>query len=102
MNTRSATWDEIKRLLREARDDLAPQGVAQAPSPVSVGLLSGTLEEFEEFLTQNEFELAWDALAAVAERAHASAGCWRTLAHAAALMHLPDKERVAIRHIPAS
>ena len=101
MNRRFATWDEITRLLREARNELAPQGAAHAPSPVPTGLLSGTLDEFEEYLDHNELELAWDALAEVAEHANAPANCWRNLAHAAALMSLPDKERTATKHLPS-
>jgi hypothetical protein len=96
-----ATWDEIRRLLREARNDVPCQGVAEVASPVPVGLLTGTLDEFEEFLEHNEFELAWDALANVAERVNAPPGCWRTLARAAALMQIPDKERAATRHVPS-
>jgi hypothetical protein len=40
-------------------------------------------------------ELAWDALAGVADRVNAPASCWRKLAQAASLMQLPAKETAA-------
>jgi hypothetical protein len=57
------------------------------------------LDEFEEFLAHNEWELAWDALAAVAERAGASPNCWHKFAQAASLMELPDKEATAAKRV---
>src|SRR5438128_5556630 len=92
MNPHAATWTTVEKLLRDARTCLPPKAIeAKAP----VGLLTGTLDEFEEFLSHNELELAWDALAAVAERTQASASCWRKLAQAASLMELADKEALA-------
>ena len=67
MQARIAVWAEISRLLRDARVDL-PSNTGEAPP----GLLAGTLSEFEEFLAHNELELAWDALAKVAERPRCS------------------------------
>jgi hypothetical protein len=95
MTTPAAPWDEIRRLLREARKDVAPERGDQSPSPVPVGPLSGTLDEFDEFLDHNELELAWDALGAVAESVNAPPATWRKLAKAAGLMHLPAKEDLA-------
>ncbi len=77
---------------------MAPQSGDQSSSPVPVGLVTGTLDEFAEFLDNNEFELAWDALATVAERVKGPAHCWHKLARAASLMHLPAKEAIAARH----
>jgi len=88
-------WEEITELLRQARECLPTQPGDGKHVPAPVGLLTGSLEEFEEFLAQNELELAWDALAAVAERAGASPDWWRKLAQAARLMELPDKEATA-------
>lgn len=91
-----ATWDEVKQLLRQARDGL--QAVGPDPAgPVPVGPLIGTLDEFEEFLEHDELELAWDALAAVAERVSAPAACWRRLARAAGIMGLVAKEERAFQ-----
>ena len=91
-------WNEVTRLLREARDSLSSQRACDTHRSVPIGQLTGNLDEFEEFLDQNELELAWDALAAVAERARASAGCWHKLAQAANLTQLTDKEKAAAQH----
>src|SRR5207245_10065610 len=88
-------WNEIARLLREARDWLSPQPSSPGDSAVPVGLLTGTLGEFEEFLAHNELELAWDTLLGVAERTGAPTICWDKLAQAAGLMQLPRKEAIA-------
>jgi hypothetical protein len=98
MTDLSANWDEIRKLLNEARNSSASERSDQEASAVPVSLLSGTLEEFEEFLDHNELELAWDALAQVAKRDRAPAACWRRLARAARLMQLLGKEEEALRH----
>jgi hypothetical protein len=97
MNTQTVNWAEIARLLREARTELSPGSGPTTTIPD--GPLRGSLEEFEEFLSHNELELAWDALAATAERAGASVGFWRRLARAAALMGLGEKQELADRHV---
>jgi uncharacterized membrane protein YkoI len=96
--TMQERWNEITELLRQARDCISPQHSGDTRLSVPIGLLTGTLDEFEEFLDQNELELAWDALASVAERTGASAGCWHKLAQAANLMQLTDKEAAAAQH----
>jgi hypothetical protein len=93
----TAAWNEVTRLLREARQYLAPERSVANSSGVPVGQLTGTLEEFDEFVEQNELELAWDALATVARRRTAPLSFWRNLARAAALMQLPDKEKEALQ-----
>jgi hypothetical protein len=98
MSDLATTWDEIRKLLRGARDGLAPQQRAQGAAPVPVGPLSGTLDEFEEFLDHNELELAWDALAEIAGATNAPPACWGKLAQAARLMQLPAKADEAARH----
>ena len=98
MNAISTDWKGIRNLLREAKGTLAAGRDDKKSSPPPVGLLAGTLDEFEEFLDHSEFELAWDALAAVAEREKAPVACWRKLARAAALMRLFDKEDIALQH----
>jgi hypothetical protein len=90
-------WEEIRRLLMEARAALPPGRGDQPASAVPNGLLVGTLDEFDEFLEHNELELAWDALAEVAERCSAPKECWGKLARAADLMQLPDKRDMAQR-----
>lgn len=95
MNELSVDWEETSKLLREARKALGPTASAQSGTAAPVGVLTGTLEEFEEFLSHNELELAWDALAAVAERTGAPPAFWRKLACAAARMRLLAKEASA-------
>ncbi len=97
MSDLATTWDEVGKLLREARDCLAPEQRVPGPSPVPVGPLAGTLDEFQEFLEHNELELAWDSLAEVADRGNAPPTCWSKLARAARLMQLPAKADEAAR-----
>jgi hypothetical protein len=102
MNDRGlSSWHQIAALLRQASDCLHPQRGKPQGAAVPVGLLSGTLDECEEFLAHNELELAWDALFAVAEREGAPTDCWHKLAQAAGLMQLADKANlVAQRAMP--
>jgi hypothetical protein len=95
MNPHAANWEEIRRLLREARGLLDSDNGTRVGAPVPAGALAGTSDEFEEFLGHNELELAWDALAEVAEKRAAPPACWRNLSRAAALMGLSEKEQRA-------
>src|SRR5439155_20319077 len=95
MNPHSATWAAAEKLLRDARACLPPK-VNAAKSPV--GVLTGKLDEFDEFLAHNELELAWDALAEVAHRESAPPDCWEKLAQAAAALELSEMEGIARRH----
>jgi hypothetical protein len=95
MSIHTRDWEATRRLLREARDQIAPQGEDQAPSPVPVGFLTEALKEFEKFLEHNELELAWDALAELAKRSNAPGECWSRLARAAHLMGLTPKRALA-------
>jgi hypothetical protein len=95
MNEHTANWREIRELLLEARNCLAPDTSTQDSAAVPVGLLTGTLDEFMEFLDQNELELAWDSVAKIAERNGAQPTCWSKLARAASLMRLSAKEELA-------
>jgi hypothetical protein len=97
--TMAERWNEVAVLLREARNCLSHRHDGPDDSTVPVGLLTGSLEEFDEFLAHNEFELAWDALQAVAERTGASTDCWNKLAQAANAMQLPDKEAIAAQRV---
>jgi hypothetical protein len=94
-NPRLATWDETRKLLREAREGLA--GGDAGGHSVPTGPLAGTLDEFEEFLEHNELELAWDALASVAAQRAAPPTVWQKLARAADLMQLHSKRDEAQR-----
>lgn len=95
MNAHAETWNTVSQLLREARRCL-PSGPGD-PDPVPVGRLVGTLQEFEELLGHNELELAWDALAEVADDVGAPEVCWRKMAEAARLMRLQTKADRAAR-----
>jgi hypothetical protein len=97
MDAQTANWAEIARLLREARADLS--SVSGPAAGVPDGPLRGSLAEFAEFLDHNELELAWDSLAAIAERIAASVAFWRRMARAAALMQLRDRQELADRHV---
>lgn len=60
--------------------------------------LRGTLDEFEKFAAENEWELAWDAIAAVAERRFAGPECWVPLAEAARVLGMESREAAALAH----
>jgi hypothetical protein len=97
MSEMTERWALIGNVLREAARALpsrTPEGRG-----VAVGQLGGTLAEFEEFLSHNELELAWDALAAVAEGQRDTALVWFHLAEAANLMELRDHKERAIRRM---
>ena len=64
----STHWAEVTKLLRAARAHLPLVCDSSQQSTVSDGPLVGSLNEFEEFLEQNELELAWDDLASVVAR----------------------------------
>jgi hypothetical protein len=98
MPTQSALWAEISKLLRNARAEL-PENAGVSTGGVPRGPLAGTLKEFEEFLEHNELELAWDALAQVAEQLAAPPSIWQKMERAAKLMQLPDKEGQAAEHV---
>ena len=53
------------------------------PPHIRYSELTGTLEEFELFLYQNEYEIAWNSLAVIATREKPSPGFWELLAEAA-------------------
>lgn len=97
MNTHATTWSEVSKLLREARDLAVSPGQGQICESIPIGRLAGTLEEFEEFLQHNELELAWNALAEVADRSAAPSAFWHKMAEAARRMHLPTKTEEAER-----
>ena len=97
MEIDTSSWNDVRELLRAAREELSPGQGTRDSRPIPVGLLGGNLDEFENFLNHNELELAWDALAAIAARVQVSAACWRKLARAAGLMQLPAKEEAARR-----
>jgi hypothetical protein len=65
-----------------------PDGRSQS---VPTGPLRGTIEEADEFLANHEYELAWDALAEVAEAQRSTPPIWLLLAQAAGLMALDGR-----------
>ncbi|HVA49021.1 MAG TPA: hypothetical protein VNH11_21845 [Pirellulales bacterium] len=66
-------------------------------SPVPVGFLSGTVQEFDEFLDHNELELAWDTLFRLGKNRGATPEFWGRLAAAARQMQLQEKEAIAMQ-----
>jgi len=102
MNPFTATCKEVAQLLRDARTCLATDTGARPSAAVAAGVLSGPLDEYEDFLEHNELELAWDALVAVADRLGAPSECWTKLAAAAGLMQLPAKQKQALAKFQGS
>ena len=85
MRDLTVRWMLISAELRDAARALPTNGVS--------------LAEFEEFLSQNELELAWDSLAEAAGRRAETTLVWFHLAEAAALMELPDHKERAVRRM---
>ena len=88
MSPYAETWETVERLLREAASRLSSDCHAR-------GVATETFDEFEEFLSHNELELAWDCLAEVGARQDASADFWSMLADAARRMELSEKAEQA-------
>lgn len=64
------------------------------------GDLPETSIEFSEFMKEGEYELAWDALAQLAESQESPPTFWMRMADAAALMGLTRHENFALGKIP--
>jgi len=86
LSTYLESWTALGATLRQARALLPNPGTLKGPARLLSGPLKGTLDEFEHFLANNEFELALEALVAVAERQETSDECWEMLARAAEMM----------------
>ena len=94
-------WEQISGHLTRARRQLDGKNGTAIHTGQARAELSGSLEEFDEFLEHNELELAWDALAAVAHRHHAAPSVWHELSEAAALMGLQDRRDRALHEARA-
>ena len=81
-------WQRLRVLLAAVIDRLPADGDATGATSPSSGPLRGTRAEAQEFLAHDEYGLAWEALAAVAERAGADARTWGLLDEAADLMEI--------------
>jgi hypothetical protein len=93
-------WEKIRALLRDAMERLPEEARARGaerakPEPGGPPMgrqLRGTWDEAQEFLEHDEFELAYEALVELAERAQAGPRLWRALDEAAELMHIPHAQ----------
>ena len=63
------------------------------------GQLLGSRSQFDGFMDHGEYELAWDAIADVADRETASRQFWAYLAEAASIMELEKQEGRAETHL---
>lgn len=66
-NLQKDNWNKVKKLLREAQSELLPDSIVNQPL-VPNGVLTGTMQEFEEFLLHNELELAWETLTTIGKK----------------------------------
>jgi len=84
-------WNKVADQLRDAflKLPLAKADVENLDTDPT--FLTGTQEEFFEFLEHNELELAWDALAEMGKRSGAGEPFWLKLTQAANGMNLLDK-----------
>ncbi len=82
-------WIVVARILREAVDLLPSIGpISSNGIPFAPGILEGTMQEVEDFLEYDEYELAWESLAVVGTREGAGAEFWAKMAQASATMNL--------------
>lgn len=79
--------DEVKLLLRQAAEHL-PADVVASPD-----VSRATFHDFQEFLTQHEFELAMEVLEELASGTQPTAAFWGLLAEAAGRMNCVVQER---------
>lgn len=92
MSTQPIQSELLVELLRQARDELRP-GAANSASPLEIPTEAAA--QFEMFLDNNELELAWDALAAIADATAAPKEAWQKLLLAAGLMSLGEQAHLA-------
>ncbi len=85
-------WILIESLLHNAGNKISEA----APG----GDIPETWKEFSEFMKEGEYELAWDALAQLAELRELPHVFWMRMADAAALMGLTRNENFALGKIP--
>jgi hypothetical protein len=78
----------VRTILENARNLLPLEVRSVETKPIPLGPLTGTLDEFDEFMSHNEYELAFDAIEVVGFKAKASLEFWRTLAQAGIVMGL--------------
>lgn len=94
MNAQQTHWEVIAGFLRQARDELQSAETRGGESPSS-GLPDEAAAQFEMFLESNELELAWDALAAIADETTTARSVWEKLLLAAGLMSLAGQAHLA-------
>jgi hypothetical protein len=98
MTSQTTTWKSVETLLRDAFAELSPPSINEVREPVSgLTVLTGTVEDFLEFLEHNELELAWDELESMGRRGQRSETFWLKLSEAAATMNLSDKAAAALK-----
>ncbi len=95
MNELNAHWSEVTRHLQAGRDAL-PEGVP------ADGVRARLMEEFDQFLAENELGLAWDAMAELIDGREDTALVWFNLVEAASLMNLAERKERAIRAMIAA
>ena len=89
-------WTETAASLRDARDALQDSANTRRGALELGDSLEKALREFEDYLSSNELELAWDALTNAGEQGSAPAVFWQKLARAARLMGAGEKESAAL------
>jgi hypothetical protein len=98
VSTTKGQWATVARLLRQAGDIVRAEFKLPWPADlVPPGPLVGNLAEFEEFLSNNEFEIAWEALEHLAETHRATSEVWLLLARASLAMGLKSHTKRALK-----
>jgi hypothetical protein len=97
-NAMTKIWSEVTEKLREAFRELSlPKTESGKKADLGPSLLTGSQEEFFEFLEHNELELAWDTLAEMGDRSRVGQSFWLKLSQAAKAMKLIEKESAAFK-----
>jgi hypothetical protein len=94
--TYNQLYAEIARNLSRAADCVRH---LHPPRQRDGGSLIGSMLEFDEFLANNEFELAWDVLAQLTDQADVSEDFWRVMLYVAELMETDRQIGIAQQHL---
>lgn len=87
-------WAKVQHLLLYAENVLRRGGdIPYETAHLGDGGLRGTFQEFTEFLEHDEYELAMEALVALANRFGAEHEFWQAIDQVATMMEVPLPER---------
>lgn len=94
MNSQDTQWNVLVEIFQQTRVDLG-LSASTAGEGSATTMPKDTRAQLDMFLENNEFGLAWDALAALAEESNAPESVWEKLLRAAGLMRSAEQAHLA-------